>query len=114
MLRFMIAAYFLLLLAPLASPAMAQGEVTGIRDRRYCEIFVVRRTGLKLDADVYNTLGLNDCPQAQWTAIDPAKLKNERHAFTIVKNGPRHFMMDRIVIERRAQPPIDFQGLTMN
>jgi hypothetical protein len=93
---------------------MAQGEVVGVRDHRYCEIFVVRRTGLQLEGDVYNTLGLNDCPQAQWAAIDPAKLKNERDAFTIVMNGPRHFVMDRIVIERQAQPPVSFQGLMMN
>jgi haloalkane dehalogenase len=45
---------------------------------------------------------------------DPAKIKNERHALTIVMNGPRHFVMDRIVIERHAQPPADFQGLMMN
>src|SRR5262245_22213752 len=112
MLRFMIGVYFLL--APLASSATAEGEVTGVRDRRYCEIFVLRHTGLKLEADVYNTLGLNDCPQAQWGAIDPAKLKKERDALTIVMNGPRHFVMDRIVIERQAQSPADFQGLTMN
>jgi hypothetical protein len=112
MLRFMTAVYFLL--AALACSATAKGEVTGVRDRRYCEILVVRRTGLKLEADVYNTLGLNDCPQAQWAAIDPAKLKNELDAFTIVMNGPRHFVMDRIVIERQAQPPASFQGLMMN
>src|SRR5262245_503015 len=104
MLRLMVAVC--VLLAALASSATAEGEVSGIRDRRYCEVFVVRRTGLKLEADVYNTLGLNDCPQAQWAAIDPAKLKNERDAFTIV--------MDGIVIERRAQSPADFQGLMMN
>jgi|SoiMethySBSTD1v2_1073268.scaffolds.fasta_scaffold00158_19 hypothetical protein len=112
MLRLMIAAYFLL--AALAPSATAEGEVAGVRDRRYCEILIVRRTGLKLEADVYNTLGLNDCPQAQWAAIDPAKIKHERHALTIVMNGPRHFVMDRIVIERRAQPPAEFQGLMMN
>ena len=112
MLRLMIAAYFLL--AALASSATAEGEVTGVRDRRYCEILVVRRTGLKLEADVYNTLGLNDCPQAQWAAIDQAKIKHERDAFTIVMNGPRHFVMDRIVIERQAQSPADFQGLMVN
>src|SRR5262245_4537080 len=110
--RLMVAAF--VLLAALASSATAEGELTGVRDRRYCEVFVVRRPGLRLEADVYNTLGLNDCPQAQWAALDPAKLKNERDAFTIVMNGPRHFVMDRIVIERQAQSPADFQGLMMN
>jgi len=108
----MIAVYFLL--AAFASSATAEQEVTGVRDRRYCEFLIVRRTGIKLEADVYNTLGLNDCPQAQWAAIDPAKIKNERHALVVVVNGPRHFVMDRITIERKAQPPVDFQGLKMN
>jgi hypothetical protein len=112
MFRFVIAVYLLLAALPLS--AMAEGEVSGVRDRRYCEIFVVRRTGLNLEGDVYNTLGLNDCPQAQRDAIDTAKLKKERRAFAIVKNGPRHFVMDRITIERKAQPPVDFQGLKMN
>jgi hypothetical protein len=103
MLRLVIAGYFLA--AALASSTTAEDEVTGVRDRRYCEILVLRRAELTLEADVYNTLGLNDCPQAQWAAIDPAKIKSERHAFTIVMNGPRHFVMDRIVIERQAQPP---------
>jgi hypothetical protein len=112
MFRFVIAVYLLLAALPLS--AMAEGEVSGVRDRRYCEIFVVRRTGLNLEGDVYNTLGLNDCPQAQRDAIDTAKLKKERRACAIVKNGPRHFVMDRITIERKAQPPVDFQGLKMN
>jgi hypothetical protein len=109
MLRFMIAVY--LLLAALPSSATAEGEVSGVRDRRYCEM---RRTGLKLEGDVYSTIGLNDCPQAQWAAIDPAKLKKERKALAIVMNGPRHFVMDRITIEHRPQPPVEFLGLKMH
>ena len=67
---------------------------------------LARRAGRKLEADVY---GLNDCPLAQWAAIDAAKFKKERDAFSIVRNGPRHFAMDRIVIERESQPPVDFK-----
>jgi hypothetical protein len=110
--RFMIAICFLL--TALVSSATAQGELSGVRDRRYCEIFLVRRTGLRLEGDVYNTLGLNDCPQAQWAAIDPGKIKNERDAFGVVTNGPRHFIMDRIVIDRDTHTSANFQGLMMN
>src|SRR5215813_10791293 len=113
MLRFIIAAY--LLLAALPSSAKAEeGEVSGVRDRRYCEILVVRRAGLKLEGDVYSTFGLNDCPQAQWAAIDAAKLKKERKALAIVLNGPRHFLMDRITVARKPPPPVDIQGLEMH
>jgi hypothetical protein len=112
MLRLILAAYALLLV--LSSFAAAEDEVSSVRDRRYCEILVVRRTGLKLAGDVYSTFGLNDCPQAQWAAIDAAKLKKERKALAIVMNGPRHFLMDRITVERKPPPPVDIQGLEMH
>jgi hypothetical protein len=109
MLRFVIAGS--LLLSALAPSTAAGAEVTGVRDRRYCEILIVRRAGLTLEADVYNTLGLNDCPPAQWAAIDAAKIKKERDALAVIMNGPRHFMMDRVSIEHQPKPPVDFQGL---
>jgi hypothetical protein len=112
MLRVIIAAYLLLAAVPPA--AAEEGEVSGVRDRRYCEILVVRRAGLKLEGDVYSTFGLNDCPQAQWAAIDAKKLKKERKALAIVMNGPRHFLMDRITVARKPPPPVDFQGLQMH
>jgi len=112
MFRFIIAAY--VLLGALPSSAAAEEEASGVRDRRYCEILVVRRTGLKLEGDVYSTFGLNDCPQAQWAAIDAKKLKKERKALAIVMNGPRHFLMDGIAVARKPPPPVDIQGLSMH
>lgn len=41
-------------------------ERVNLRNVRYCEFFVVKRKGLSASASVYNTLGLNDCPQEQW------------------------------------------------
>ncbi len=70
-------------------------ERTNLRNTRYCEVLVVTRHGMSATAAVYNTLGLNDCPDAQWKALDSDKLKKELHAYTVVKNGPRYFMMDR-------------------
>jgi hypothetical protein len=104
----------LLLALPSAAPAVAESDVNGVRDRRYCEIFIVQRAGLKLEGDVYNTLGLNDCPEAGWKAIDTEKVKQEFGAFAIVMNGPRHFVMDHIAIAKPDAPPYDFAGLAMN
>jgi hypothetical protein len=112
MLRLIIAAVIFQLV--LVWPVATEDEVTEVRDRRYCEIFVIRRSGLRLEGDVFNTLGLNDCPATQWAAIDQAKLKAEYGAVAIVMNGPRHFMMDRIDIVKPGQSPVDFQGLQMN
>lgn len=104
----------IVLALPLATMAAADDNVTNVRDRRYCEIFIVQRAGLRLEGDVYNTLGLNDCPEAGWKAINTEKVKQEFGAFAIVMNGPRHFVMDRIAIAKQDIPPHDFAGLAMN
>lgn len=82
-----------LLLLPFISPldAATRDHMFNVR---YGEILVVTGGPLSYTAHVYNTIGLNDCPEAQWKAIDPAKLKKERHARAIIMNGPRYFLMD--------------------
>jgi len=84
-----------------------------VRDRRYCELFVVKRQCAHLAADVYNTLGLNDCPQAAWDAIDTAKLASEFGAVRVIRNGPRHFIMDRLASGDVTSNVTDMQGLGM-
>ena len=84
-----------------------------VRDRRYCELFVVKRQGAGLAADVYNTLGLNDCPQAAWDALDTAKVASEFGAVRVIRNGPRHFLMDRLASGDVTRNASDIQGLGM-
>jgi hypothetical protein len=84
-----------------------------VRDRRYCELFVIKRQGAGLAADVYNTLGLNDCPQAAWDAIDTAKVASEFGAIRVIRNGPRHFIMDRLASGDVTRNAADIQGLAM-
>src|SRR5262245_32538340 len=81
-----------------------------VRDRRYCEFFVVKRQEMHLAADIYNTLGLNDCPQARWEAVDDAKLASQFGALRIVRNGPRHFIMDRLATADVTGDVVDMQG----
>jgi hypothetical protein len=88
-------------------------EIGNVRDRRYCEIFVVEEYLAETEAQVFNTLGLNDCPADRWQAIDPAALKKELGAQAIVMNGPRHFVMDWIQSRDMGERPVDFQGLAM-
>jgi haloalkane dehalogenase len=70
-------------------------ERTNLRNVRYCEILVANRQGGSAKASVYNTLGLNDCPETKWAALNADKLKTELHASMVVLNGPRYFTMDR-------------------
>jgi hypothetical protein len=94
-------------------PSPQMKMLDDVRDRRYCEFFVVKRVEVHLAADVYNTLGLNDCPQAQWDAIDDAKLAVQFGALRIIRNGPRHFIMDKLATADVTGDAVDMQGLAM-
>lgn len=88
--------------APASTPAPAgtaapAGVPTDLRGTRYCEIIPVYRDGLSFRLEVYNTLGQNDCPPDVWNAIDPKALAKELGAFEVVMNGPRFWVMDRII-----------------
>jgi hypothetical protein len=80
-------------------------------DARYCEFLVL--TGEVPDAKVtvFNTIGLNDCPQERWDAIDAGELAQELGAKAVIKNGPRHFLMDAAT--GNPGPVRSFDGLEM-
>ncbi|MEM7586124.1 MAG: hypothetical protein AAF560_22225 [Acidobacteriota bacterium] len=56
---------------------------------RYCEILLVKRQGTNLEAEVWGTPGLNDCPAASWEALDPDQIRAEEDALAVQMNGPR-------------------------
>ena len=66
-----------------------------LRGKRYGEVIVVRGGPFVFTGEVFNTLGLNDCPEPIWRALDPRALKKEFRAAAVVLNGPRYFVMDR-------------------
>ena len=78
------------------SPAQAQrGKLEPYtfkdsRDSRYCEIALVKPTGI----EVYNTTGLDACPTEQWNALDLEALAKQFGAAKVMKNGPHFWMMD--------------------
>src|SRR6185295_12684287 len=93
----------------------ATHTVEGVRNARYCEIIPVVRVRFHLVATVYNTLGLNDCPAAIWDKITEAEMKKHFGAVKVLLNGPRHFMMDKIVAggETVAGEKIEAGGLVL-
>jgi hypothetical protein len=111
---FVVAGLAILVPAATAQPsAKPLKMLDDVRDRRYCELFVIKRQRAHLAADVYNTLGLNDCPQATWDAIDIAKVASELGAVRVIRNGPRHFIMDRLASGDVTSNATDIQGLGM-
>jgi hypothetical protein len=88
--------------AAMAHAAVHRIVVTGVHGRRYCELFLVHNSAAGLVADVYNTFGLNTCPEAAWNAIDVTAVARAHHAMVAVRNGPRFWLMDAIHKVRRG------------
>jgi hypothetical protein len=98
-----------------AEPVVEGNSIEGVRDARYCEIIPVVRQGFHLTATVYNTLGLNDCPAAVWDAITEDAMKQRFDALTVLLNGPRYFIMDKIAASgaTKAGKTIEAGGLKL-
>lgn len=66
-------------------------------DQRYCEVLLAKldpTTGISLEA--YNTIGCSNCPEEEWTTLDPDTLKEELNSPYVRLNGPRHWVLDSI------------------
>ena len=88
----------------------------GIRGQRYTEIFIIGGNVMHLVGGVYNTIGLNEsngtgdsCPQTVLDKVDVEALKEEYHAISAFKNGPRLWTLDWVEVMAGAER--DFNGL---
>jgi hypothetical protein len=82
-----------LVLAP-AADAKQPLVRDGMRNARYCEVFTVDLAPAPV-ATVWNSLGLNRCPQTWWGGLDTRALAAEHGSDLALLNGPRAFIMDR-------------------
>lgn len=77
------------------------------------EIFLMKGEAGHLDALVFNTTGLNQCPPEQFDAIDVDALAKETESDAVWKNPRRFWMMDHLTIALVGEPR-EFQGLMFN
>jgi hypothetical protein len=98
----------------MTSPA-TERLVSDMRGVRYGEVIAAFLRDAGFEAEVYGTQMLNDCPQAQWDALDPASIAAELGALAVKLNGPRYWMIDGIGQKVAVMEPIlrDFGGITM-
>ena len=68
-----------------------------LRNVRYCEVIPVTRERRTLTSWVYNTLGLNDCPAAEWDALTEEEVNEEFGSIAAKLNGPRYWVIDKLV-----------------
>lgn len=105
----------------LPKPPVAQGLTVGVtkldamRGERYCEVLIGGVIKRQIAVEVYNTIGLNDCPEAAWSDLDAEGLARELGAQRVLLNGPRYWTMDRIDgTSRLVDPtPRTFHALAM-
>jgi hypothetical protein len=94
--------------APLEPDAAAS-----IRGNRYCEILLAFLEAGAIRAEVWGTQGLNDCPAADWEAVDKAAVQAEFAATAVVLNGPRYWLIDAAEATVPDREPHLFGALEM-
>lgn len=102
-----------LMMLPTAGMAATQPKgkgLHGLYNARYCEIFSVTSLSPTIAVDVYNTIGLNTCPPAEFEAVDLNAVKAQLGSLLTLKNGPRHWVIDGIT-GATAGEPMDIAGM---
>jgi hypothetical protein len=99
---------------PAALGVDAGSRPSALRGVRYCEVLIGGSKGLNIALDVYNTIGLNECPAEPWTKLDAKALEKELGAERVLLNGPRYWTIDRLDGSHLLDPtPRDFHGIAM-
>ena len=98
------------------SPPVFQKSISNLRNQRYCEVLVGKRNWLKLEVKVFNTQGLNLCPEAQWNTLTKESIEKTFDASFVVLNGPRYWTMDEIQAAGSTVSDVkeSFGGIEMN
>lgn len=93
-----------------------QKSVSNLRNQRYCEVLVGKRNWLKLEVKVFNTQGLNLCPEEQWKTLSKESIEKAFDASFVILNGPRYWTMDEIQAAGTTVNNVreSFGGIEMN
>ncbi|NBP54714.1 MAG: hypothetical protein EBU67_10635, partial [Actinobacteria bacterium] len=80
---------------------------------RYGEVLAVFLRDDKLQAEVYGTQMLNDCPEELWSTLVADEIAREMGALFVKLNGPRHWMLDGLGTKVAPVAPVmrEFNGL---
>jgi hypothetical protein len=73
-----------------SSEKVSMVDVENTRNMRFCEVLIINEGYV----EIYNTSGLNACPEDAWNAIDPTEMAKQMNVQSIQKNGPHFWVMD--------------------
>jgi hypothetical protein len=94
------------------TPRKLIGDMRGVR---YGEVLAVYLREHGLEAEVFGTQLLNDCPQELWDTLDADTIAAEMDAVMVKLNGPRYWTLDGFGQKLAPMEPIlrDFNGITL-
>lgn len=92
-----------------------QKLVPDMRGVRYGEVLAVYLLENGLEAEVFGTQLINDCPQELWDTLDAETIAKEMGAILAKLNGPRYWTLDGFGTKLQPVEPImrDFNGIMM-
>jgi hypothetical protein len=92
-----------------------QRLIDHMRGVRYGEVLAVYLRNTGLEAEVYGTQMLNDCPQDLWETLDADAISKDMGAVFVKLNGPRYWLLDGLGSKVAVVDPVfkDFNGIQM-
>jgi hypothetical protein len=89
--------------------------ITDQRGTRYGEVLAAFLTEKGIQAHVYGTQMINDCPQELWEQLDAEAIKGELDAVLVKLNGPRYWVLDGLGAKVQTTEPVmrEFGGIMM-
>jgi len=92
-----------------------QRLISDMRGVRYGEVLAVMSRDEKLQADVYGTQMINDCPAELWDTLNADEIAKDMGALFVKLNGPRYWMLDGLGTKVAFVEPVmrAFNGLMM-
>jgi hypothetical protein len=92
-----------------------QRLIDHMRGVRYGEVLAMYLRDTGLEAEVYGTQMLNDCPQELWETLDADAITKDMGAVFVKLNGPRYWLLDGLGSKVAVVDPVfkDFNGIQM-
>ena len=92
-----------------------QRLIDHMRGVRYGEVLAMFLRDSGLEAEVYGTQMLNDCPQELWETLDADAIAKDMGAVFVKLNGPRYWLLDGLGSKVAVVDPVfkDFNGIQM-
>ena len=92
-----------------------QRLIDHMRGVRYGEVLAVFLRDTGLEAEVYGTQMLNDCPQELWETLNAEEIAKDMGAVFTKLNGPRYWVLDGLGSKVAVVDPVfkDFNGIQM-